>query len=128
MAKDEDLSFALSRGIAWGAPDDQPKEEVADREAVPADDTEPEVRIETMVFDPFTHRKLLTWSARRLTHALLIRQARLRPHRAEVREVDPATDGGEDSASDARGQELRDLRGPVRCEQSPTPDELVRER
>jgi hypothetical protein len=53
MAKDEDLGFALSRGIARGDPDDQPKDELADREEHRPMILSPRSRIGTLVFDPF---------------------------------------------------------------------------
>jgi hypothetical protein len=54
MAKDEDLSFALFRVIAWGDPDDQPKDQVADREEHCQMIQSPRSGIGTLVFDPFT--------------------------------------------------------------------------
>jgi hypothetical protein len=53
MAKDEDLSLALLRVIAWGDPEDQPKNGVANRKKHRPMIQSPTSRIGTLVFDPF---------------------------------------------------------------------------
>jgi hypothetical protein len=58
MTKDEDLSFALFRVIDRSDPEDQPKDQVADREEHRPMIQSPRSRIGTLLFDPFT---LLVW-------------------------------------------------------------------
>jgi hypothetical protein len=53
MAKDENLSLALLRVIAWGDPEDQPKNGVANRKEHRPMIQSPRSRIGTLVFDPF---------------------------------------------------------------------------
>jgi hypothetical protein len=57
MAKDENLSFALFRVIDWSDPEDQPQDEVANREEHRPLIQSPRSRIGTLVFDPFRRKR-----------------------------------------------------------------------